>query len=362
MATTFLPLSGRYGAWAHPAEQKLQTRVLGRTGREVTTFGLAGGNKVMWEQPGDEATQIVVKAVRAGMTYLETANNYQLSQINYGKAFRILNLIPGPNAGPRVTTFAGQPGTPPTISGKSKTGSNKRPFISLNPVLPDRVLRYNQNMTLSRIMLVDDHEVVRIGLKSLIEGHVDFVIVAEAATEAEAVTKAAEHEPDVILMDIRLSGGNGIEACEKIMTVQPKTKIIMLTSFADDEMLFSAIRAGAVGYILKQGGGNDVIRAIEAAVQGDAMLDSSLTQRVFSEMRRSLQKEEAASFNELTDKEMQVLDQISEGKTNREIAELLFLSEGTVRNYVSSILSKLNVSNRAEAAAYAIQHHLKDHL
>jgi DNA-binding NarL/FixJ family response regulator len=127
-------------------------------------------------------------------------------------------------------------------------------------------------------------------------------------------------------------------------------------------MLFSAIRAGAVGYILKQGGGNDVIRAIEAAVQGDAMLDSSLTQRVFSEMRRSLQKEEAASFNELTDKEMQVLDQISEGKTNREIAELLFLSEGTVRNYVSSILSKLNVSNRAEAAAYAIQHHLKDHL
>jgi DNA-binding NarL/FixJ family response regulator len=211
-------------------------------------------------------------------------------------------------------------------------------------------------------MLVDDHEVVRIGLKSLIEGHDDFVIVAEAATEAEAVTKAAEHEPDVILMDIRLSGGNGIEACEKIMTVQPKTKIIMLTSFADDEMLFSAIRAGAVGYILKQVGGNDVIRAIEAAVQGDAMLDPSLTQRVFSEMRRSLQKEEAASFNELTDKEMQVLDQISEGKTNREIAELLFLSEGTVRNYVSSILSKLNVSNRAEAAAYAIQHHLKDHL
>jgi DNA-binding NarL/FixJ family response regulator len=211
-------------------------------------------------------------------------------------------------------------------------------------------------------MLVDDHEVVRLGLKSLIDGNDNFIVVAEAATESEAVSKAAEYAPDVILMDIRLSGGNGIEACEKIMTEQPQTKIIMLTSYAEDEMLFSAIRAGAVGYILKQVGGDDVIRAIQAAVQGDAMLDPSLTQRVFSEMRRSIQKEEAAFFTELTEKEMLVLGQISEGKTNREIANRLFLSEGTVRNYVSSVLSKLDVANRAEAAAYAIQHHLKDYL
>jgi DNA-binding NarL/FixJ family response regulator len=221
---------------------------------------------------------------------------------------------------------------------------------------------YNEAMVQINILLVDDHEVVRLGLKSLIDRHHDFLVVAEAATEEEAIEKALEYRPDIVLMDIRLSGGNGIVACEKIMEALPKTKIIMLTSYAEDEMLFAAIRAGAVGYILKQVGGNDVIRALKSAVRGEAMLDPSLTQRVFSEVRRSIQKEEASFFTDLTEKEMQVLGQISTGKTNREIAETLFLSEGTVRNYVSSVLSKLAVSNRAEAAAYAIEHHLKDYL
>jgi DNA-binding NarL/FixJ family response regulator len=146
------------------------------------------------------------------------------------------------------------------------------------------------------------------------------------------------------------------------MAELPDTKIIILTSFADDEMLFAAIRAGAVGYVLKQVGSADLLRAIEAAIRGEATLDPSLTQRLFSEMRRAMQREESSAFEELTTQEMQVLALIAEGNTNRTIAEALFLSEGTVRNYVSSILSKLAVSNRAEAAAYAIQHHLKDYL
>ena len=217
-------------------------------------------------------------------------------------------------------------------------------------------------MARSRILLVDDHEVVRLGLKSLIERRQGFEVVAEAASESEAVQKAVEYEPDIVLMDVRLAGGNGVEACAQIMTRLPQTKVIILTSYAEDEILFSAIRAGAVGYVLKQIGGNDLIRAIEAAARGEAMLDPSLTQRVFSEIRRAIENEENASFSELTKQEMHVLSLIAEGKTNRKIAATLHLSEGTVRNYVSSILAKLDVSNRAEAAAYAIEHHLKDHL
>ena len=212
------------------------------------------------------------------------------------------------------------------------------------------------------ILLVDDHEVVRLGLRSLLDHHPGFEVIGEASAEAEAVQKALELRPDLILMDIRLSGGSGVDACQQIMLELPETKVVMLTSYAEDEMLFAAIRAGAAGYVLKQVGSNDLIRSIEAASRGEATLDPSLTQRVFSEIRHSIQKEEAAAFGDLTAQEMQVLALIAEGKTNREIATDLFLSEGTVRNYVSSILSKLGVSNRAEAAAYAIQHHLGDYL
>jgi DNA-binding NarL/FixJ family response regulator len=201
-----------------------------------------------------------------------------------------------------------------------------------------------------------------LGLRSLLDHHPGFEVIGEASAEAEAVEKALELEPDLILMDIRLAGGSGVDACQQIMLELPETKIVMLTSFAEDEMLFAAIRAGAAGYVLKQVGSNDLIRSIEAASRGEATLDPSLTQRVFSEIRHSIQKEEAAAFGDLTAQEMQVLALIAEGQTNREIATSLFLSEGTVRNYVSSVLSKLGVSNRAEAAAYAIQHHLADYL
>ncbi len=213
-----------------------------------------------------------------------------------------------------------------------------------------------------RLLLVDDHEVVRLGMKVLLDRLQGFSVVAEAENEEEAVAQALLHEPDIVIMDIRLSGGSGIEACQKIKQQLPDTKVIMLTSFAEDELLFAAIRAGATGYVLKQVGGGDLVRALEATARGESMLDPSLTQRVFVEVRRSIRKEEAIAFTDLTGQEKQVLALIASGKTNREIASELFLSEGTVRNYVSSILSKLNVSNRAEAAAYAIQHHLQDHL
>lgn len=217
-------------------------------------------------------------------------------------------------------------------------------------------------MTHLRILLVDDHEVVRLGLKSLIERQTGLEVIAEASSQDEAVQMALAHKPDIVLMDIRLAGGSGIEACREITTQLPKVRVIMLTSYAEDEMLFAAIRAGAMGYVLKQVGGGELLRAIEAAARGDAALDPTLTQRVFSEMRRAMQKEEASAFRDLTPQEMQVLGLIAEGKTNREIAQNLFLSEGTVRNYVSSVLAKLELANRAEAAAYAIQHRLKDYI
>lgn len=211
-----------------------------------------------------------------------------------------------------------------------------------------------------RILLVDDHEVVRLGLRSLLERQPGFNVVAEAATESEAVAMALQHKPDVVLMDIRLAGGDGVAACEAIMKQLPETKVIMLTSYADDDLLFAAIRAGAVGYVLKQVDGREVIRAVEAVGHGDAVLDPSLTQRVFQQMRRSIRSDEESVFDELTDAERQVLVLIAEGKTNREIGAVMYLSEGTVRNYVSSVFSKLGVSNRAEAAAFAIRHHLDD--
>jgi DNA-binding NarL/FixJ family response regulator len=213
-----------------------------------------------------------------------------------------------------------------------------------------------------RILLVDDHEVVRLGLKALLDRHPNFEVVGEAGSAHEAVVQVETLHPDVVVMDIRLPGGSGIEACQEIADKHPGSKVIMLTSYAEDEMLFSAIRAGAAGYVLKQIGGEDLVRAIEAVGRGEALLDPAVTQRIFQEVRKAAREEEASAFSTLTQQEKHVLLLVSEGKTNREIAKGLFLGEGTVRNYVSSILSKLGVSNRAEAAAYAVEHNLKDYV
>ncbi len=217
-------------------------------------------------------------------------------------------------------------------------------------------------MTKQRIVLVDDHEVVRLGLKALLERHPHFEVVGEAGSAREALEQVEVLEPDVVVMDIRLPGVSGIEACEEIVNRHPDIKVIMLTSYAEDEMLFSAIRAGASGYILKQIGSDDLIKALEAVGRGEALLDPAVTQRVFQEVRRAVKEEEASAFAHLSQQEKHVLLLVSEGKTNREIAKSLFLGEGTVRNYVSSILSKLGVNNRAEAAAYAVEHNLREYI
>jgi two-component system, NarL family, response regulator DevR len=217
-------------------------------------------------------------------------------------------------------------------------------------------------MKKQRIVLVDDHELVRIGLKSLLERHPQFDVVGEAGSAREALEQVESLKPDVVVMDIRLPGTSGIDACEQIVNQFPDTKVLMLTSYAEDEMLFSAIRAGASGYVLKQIGSEDLIKAIESVGRGEAMLDPGVTQRVFQEVRRAVKEEEASAFSHLSQQEKHVLLLVSEGKTNREIAKNLFLGEGTVRNYVSSILSKLSVNNRAEAAAYAVQHSLREYI
>jgi DNA-binding NarL/FixJ family response regulator len=216
-------------------------------------------------------------------------------------------------------------------------------------------------MTL-RILVVDDHEVVRIGLRSLLNNEPDFIVVDEAGTASEAVEKATRHHPDVVVMDIRLPGKSGVEACRRIKEQTPETEVIMLTSYAEDEILFDAISAGAAGYVLKQVGGDELVRAVRCAGEGEALLDPAVTQRVLAKVREAARHEQAAAFGDLTEQELRVLSLVSEGCTNKQIAKALYLGEGTVRNYVSSILSKLGLTNRAEAAAYAVRHGLQKYL
>ncbi len=213
-----------------------------------------------------------------------------------------------------------------------------------------------------KIMLVDDHEVVRLGIKALLSNYPAYEVVTEASDADEAVSKALEYKPDVIIMDIRLPGRSGIDATNEIMDELPDTKIIMLTSFAEDDLLFDAINAGAYGYILKQIGSDDLINALDAIGRGEALLDPALTQKVFKRVREAARKATDEAFAALSDQELRILALISEGKTNKQIAADIFLSEKTVRNYVSSILSKLSLSTRSEAAAYAVKHAVYDHL
>ncbi len=211
-----------------------------------------------------------------------------------------------------------------------------------------------------RILLVDDHEVVRLGLRTLLERQPEFQVVGEAGTAEEAVAQAQALRPDVVVMDIRLPGRSGIDACREIVQRLPEARVIMLTSYAEDELLFDAIAAGAAGYVLKRIGSDDLVRAIETVGRGEALLSPEVTARVMARAREAAQQSARAAFADLTEQELQVLGLVARGMTNREIAHTLHLSEGTVRNYVSTILGKLRLSNRAEAAAYAVKYRIAD--
>lgn len=211
-----------------------------------------------------------------------------------------------------------------------------------------------------RVLIADDHSVVRAGLRSLLEHHTNFNVVGEATNGEEAVAKAIELKPDVAVLDIRMPGLSGIEACKQIIEKVEGCRVVVLTTYAEDELLFSAIRAGASGYVLKRIGDNDLINAVERVARGENTLDPTMTATVFSEMRKMSENQQAAAFTDLTSQELTVLSHLAHGQTNRQIAADLFLGEGTVRNYVSSILAKLSLSNRAEAAAYAVKHNIDE--
>ncbi|MFP5297828.1 MAG: response regulator transcription factor [Actinomycetota bacterium] len=201
-------------------------------------------------------------------------------------------------------------------------------------------------------MLVDDHEVVRQGLRSLLESEDDIEVVAEADGGAAAVGMARSYKPDVIVMDVRMPDGSGVEACRDIRSENPEQQIIMLTSFSDDEALFNSIMAGAAGFVLKQIRGGDLIEAIRKVGSGQSLLDAEVTKRVLERLRRSKFEDKDPKLARLSPQEERILDMIGEGLTNREIAQRINLSDKTVKNYVSTILQKLEVARRAEAASY----------
>jgi two-component system response regulator DevR len=211
-----------------------------------------------------------------------------------------------------------------------------------------------------RILIADDHEVVRIGLASLLDRQPGFKVVGEARSGDEAVRIARRERPDVVVMDIRMPNGSGIDACRTITTELPSVPVIMLTSYADADALFDAIDAGASGYVLKRIGSGELVDAVRTVAAGGSLLDPAVTRSVLERLRNASRLEEAGAFAELTEQERRVLAHVANGASNREIAERMQLAEKTVRNYVSSLLAKLALESRAQAAGYAIRNRLPE--
>lgn len=198
--------------------------------------------------------------------------------------------------------------------------------------------------------MVDDHEVVREGLRALLEQEEDIDVVGEAGSVAEAIRRVGYDDPEVVILDVRLPDGSGVEACREIRERFPEVKVLMLTSFADEEALMAAIMAGASGYVLKRIRGHDLVENVRRVARGESLLDTEMTERLFRRLRGG--EPEDPLLAKLSPQERTILEHIAEGKTNRQIAEEMFLAEKTVKNYVSNLLAKMGMSRRAEAAAY----------
>ncbi|MFZ0218182.1 MAG: response regulator transcription factor [Candidatus Dormiibacterota bacterium] len=207
-----------------------------------------------------------------------------------------------------------------------------------------------------RVLLVDDHEVVRSGLQAMIDDRADMTVVGQAGSVKDAIAAADRLAPDVVVMDVRLADGSGIEATREIRARRESIRVLMLTSFADDEALFASIMAGAAGYVLKQIRGGELIAAIRAIGAGQSLLDPAMTATVLDRLRKGKQLLRDEKLARLSGQEERILRLVADGLTNRQIGERLRLAEKTVKNYVSMILSKLEVARRAEAAAYLARH------
>lgn len=208
-----------------------------------------------------------------------------------------------------------------------------------------------------RLLVVDDHEVVRQGLAAVLGRREHFQVVAEAGTVAEAIEMAERFRPDLIIMDVRLPDGSGVEACREIRAEHPEIRVVMLTSYPDEEAVLSAIVAGASGYLLKHVRARDLVAGLEAVARGESLLDPAVTEKVLERVRRIATGPYEDELAQLTPQERKILLLVAEGKTNKEIAAEVFLSDKTVKNYVSSILSKLNLQRRAQAAAFMAKRH-----
>jgi two-component system, NarL family, response regulator DevR len=207
-----------------------------------------------------------------------------------------------------------------------------------------------------KVFLLDDHEVVLLGLRQLLEAEPDIEVVGEASTAAHAVARIPALQPDVAVLDVRLPDGDGITVCREVRSAMDKPPAcLMLTSFSDDEALFTAIMAGAAGYLLKQVSGTDLVGAVRRLAAGESLLDPAMTSAVLDRLRHPADEDEDPRYQSLTEQERRILDEIAVGKTNRQIAQSMFLAEKTVKNYVSGLLRKLDMERRTEAAVYAVE-------